>query len=227
LRKVYIVEDDENIRELCVYALKSSGFEAVGFENASDFFAELKTGSPDLAVLDIMLPEEDGLSILKRLRGSALHNRLPIIMLTAKGSEYDKVKALDMGADDYVTKPFGVTELISRINAVLRRSAYASVNADKGVLTYKNIVFDDERHVVMVDGDAVNFTYKEYELLRYLLINDGIVLSRDRLMEAVWGFDFEGESRTVDMHIKTLRQKLGAAGAHIKTVRNVGYKLGE
>ena len=222
MRKVFIVEDDADIREIVLYALRSAGFEAQGFEKAAQFWPTLEKSLPDLLLLDIMLPGEDGLSILKKLRGNSRTAALLVIMLTAKGSEFDKVKGLDLGADDYIAKPFGVMELISRVNALLRRSGY---HAD--TLTYQNIALDSARRTVLVEGESVNLTYKEYELLNYLLLNTGIVMSRDKILEAVWGWDFEGESRTLDMHIRTLRQKLGPAGEHIKTVRNVGYRLGE
>lgn len=227
MESIYIVEDDENIRELVIYALTSSGFHAVGFESGGAFLRELSAGNrlPSLVLLDIMLPGEDGLSILKKLRGNEGYASIPIIMLTAKSGEFDKVKGLDGGADDYVAKPFGVMELISRVNAVLRRSRATTQPNEKHA--YKNILLEHERHTVFVDNEMVALTYKEYELLRYLLLNVNLVLSRDKIMEAVWGYDFEGESRTVDMHIKTLRQKLGAAAKHIITVRNVGYKMGE
>ena len=222
MQKIYIVEDDADIREIVLYALRSAGFEAQGFERAAQFWPALEKSLPDLLLLDIMLPGEDGLSILKRLRGNTKTKTLPVIMLTAKGSEFDKVKGLDLGADDYIAKPFGVMELISRINALLRRTGHQT---DK--LSYQNIVLDSARRTVLVDGESVNLTYKEYELLYFLLLNAGIVMSREKILEAVWGWDFEGESRTLDMHIRMLRQKLGPAGEHIKTVRNVGYKLGE
>jgi len=224
--KIFMVEDDENIRELVIYALKSGGFDAVGFETGTDFFESMAkdTERPDLILLDIMLPGDDGLSILSKLRNNPQYKTLPVIMLTAKGGEYDKVKGLDMGADDYVSKPFGVTELISRINAVLRRSGTTDTTEK---LEYNGILLDNTRRTVSVDGEKIILTFKEYELLHYLLVNAGLVLGRDKIMEAVWGYDFEGESRTVDMHIKTLRRKLGAAGEHIKTIRNIGYVLGE
>lgn len=227
MKKIFLVEDDENIRELVIYALNSSNFEAVGFESGSIFFQQLSSCQepPNMVLLDIMLPEEDGLSILKKLRSNPRYKKLPVIMLTAKGSEFDKVKGLDMGADDYITKPFGVMELISRINAVLRRSGTLKNVNDE--YTYKGITLDIRKHVVTVDGKKITLTYKEYELLHYLLINVDIVMSRDKIMESVWGYDFEGESRTVDMHIKTLRQKLGTAGEYIKTIRGIGYKIGE
>ena len=172
-----------------------------------------------------MLPEENGISILKKIRNNENFKAVPVIMLTAKGSELDKVKGLDAGADDYVSKPFGVMELISRVNAVLRRYE-KSPNANKK-LAYKNLVLDNERHIVLVDGEDVRLTYKEYELLNYLLLNVDIVLSRDKILESVWGYDFTGETRTVDMHFKTLRKKLGDAGKYIKTIRSVGYRLGK
>lgn len=224
MKTVYIVEDDADIRELVIYALNSGGFEAKGFETGAVFFAEAEKKPPNLVLLDIMLPEDDGLSILKKLRGSNRFKATAVIMLTAKGSEFDKVKGLDMGADDYMAKPFGVTELISRINAVLRRSSAA---VSTGRIEYENISLDNERRIVFANGENIALTYKEYELLYYLLVNREIVLSRDRITEAVWGYGFEGESRTVDMHIKTLRQKLGASGGCIKTIRNIGYKIGE
>jgi len=227
LEKIFIVEDDENIRELVIYALTSSGFDVVGFECGDVFFDVINkcVDLPSLLLLDIMLPGEDGLSILKRLRNDHRYKTLPIIMLSAKNSEFDKVKGLDMGADDYIAKPFGVMELISRINAAIRRSGNASTSSNN--LRCLNISLDNKRHSVTVDDENINLTYKEFELLNYLMLNKEVVLSRDKIMESIWGYDFEGESRTVDMHIKTLRQKLGSAGEHIKTVRNVGYKIGE
>ncbi len=227
MNKVVIVEDDDDIRELVVYALEAGGFACEGFEDGGAFFAEIEKSQelPSMILLDIMLPGDDGLTILKRLRAHAAYSKIPVIMLTAKGSETDKVKGLNMGADDYIPKPFGVTELIARINAVLRRSGEKPERVAR--LTYKDVILDNERHVVKADGKDVVLTFREFELLHYLLLNVDIVLSRDKLMDAVWGYDYEGESRTVDMHIKTLRQKLGQAGSHIKTVRNVGYKIGE
>jgi len=224
--KVFIVEDEESIRELVIYALKSDGFEVDGLETGEDLFKRLVSDMPDIILLDIMLPGNDGLSLLRNIRANKKYKHIPVIMLTAKGSEYDKVKGLDLGADDYVTKPFGVTELISRIKAVLRRAAPPGGHNEQQLI-YKNIKLDEKKHTVFVDGGNTPLTFKEYELLRYLLINTDIVLSRDKITETVWGYDFEGESRTVDMHIKTLRRKLGAAGAHIKTVRGVGYRIGE
>ena len=221
MQKVFIVEDDENIREIVIYALVSSGFEANGFETGREFFVAIEAELPSLVLLDIMLPEDDGLTILKRLRNTPETKKLPIIMLTAKNSEYDKVKGLDQGADDYIAKPFGVMELISRVNAVLRRSG----NEPNIKIEVSALTLDHARRDVRVSGDPVKLTFKEYELLYYLMLNAGLVMSREKIMESVWGYDFEGESRTVDMHIKTLRQKLGVMGSLIKTIRNVGYKL--
>jgi len=231
---IWIVEDDEDIRELVLYALRSANFETSGFESGDAFFSMLhnkEAPSPDLLILDIMLPGDDGLFILKKLRQNPQNKALPIIMLTAKGSEHDKVKGLDLGADDYLSKPFGVMELLSRIKALLRRSnSSAASNPTAGNqpdISYKNIQMNHTRRVVTTGGSAIALTFKEYELLYCLLVNADIVLSRDKILLTVWGYDYEGESRTLDMHIKSLRQKLGTAGEHIKTVRNVGYKLGE
>lgn len=221
---IYIVEDDTNIREIESYALKTSGFEIEGFENGEDFFAAMKVKTPDLIILDVMLPNEDGLSILATLRADNATKHIPIMMVTAKTSEMDKVRGLDTGADDYITKPFGIMELVSRVKALLRRTGTVDKQTS---ISYGNVDLNIEKHCVTVDNQICELTYKEFELLRYLLENQGIVLSRDKIMERVWGFDYEGETRTVDMHIKTLRQKLGEAGSMIKTVRNVGYKVGE
>ena len=218
---IYIVEDDNNIQEIEEYALKSSGFEVKCFDNAISFQKEIKNELPDLILLDIMLPGEDGLSVLGKLRSNSRTKHLPVIMVTAKVSEIDTVKGLDLGADDYITKPFGVMELISRVKALLRR-----IQPDEeSVLSYKNLEIDVVRHVCLVNGVQIELTYKEYELLKLFMSNIGIVMSRDSIMNSVWGFDYVGESRTIDMHIKTLRKKLGDAGAYIITVRNVGYKL--
>ena len=221
MAKVFIVEDDENIREIVIYALSSAGFDAAGFETGGEFFFALETELPSLVLLDIMLPEDDGLTILKRLRNASKTEKLPVIMLTAKNNEYDKIKGLDMGADDYISKPFGVMELISRINAVLRRSGVGSSER----MEISGLTLEHARREVRAGGELIKLTYKEYELLYYLMLNAGLVLSREKIMQSVWGYDFEGESRTVDMHIKTLRQKLGPPGSLIKTVRNVGYRL--
>lgn len=219
---IYIVEDDVNIREIERYALKNSGYEVEEFETGTDFFKRLAQAAPSLILLDIMLPGEDGLDILTQIRGNKVTAGIPIIMVTAKTSELDKVKGLDLGADDYITKPFGVMELISRVKALLRRTHNAG---EESQLCYGDILLDNDKHAVSIGGKACELTFKEYELLKYLMINKGIVLSRDKIMDQVWGFEYAGESRTVDMHIKTLRQKLGASGSCIKTVRNVGYMI--
>ena len=221
---VFVVEDDTNIREIERYALKNSGYEVETFESGVELFQRLKEEIPSLILLDIMLPGESGLDILAKIRGTAETSRVPIIMVTAKTSELDKVKGLDLGADDYISKPFGVMELVSRVKALLRRSNPVQ---DEAQLMLGDIYIDNDRHAVLVGGKPCELTFKEFELLKYLIINRGIVLSRDKLMNQVWGFEYEGESRTVDMHIKTLRQKLGDAGHYIKTVRNVGYMIEE
>lgn len=218
---IYLVEDDESIRELVIYTLKSQGFEAKGFERPSLFWKELEKEHPSLLLLDVMLPEEDGISILKKLRVRPDTRKLPIIMLTARGSEYDTVIGLDSGADDYIPKPFRMMELISRIRALLRRSE------DHGAEEYQagNLYVCPARHVVTVDNKKINLTLKEYEVLCLLLKNSGTVLSRTQLLNQVWGYEFDGESRTVDVHIRTLRQKLETAGDLVETVRGVGYKI--
>ena len=216
---IYIVEDDRNIQEIELFALKNSGYQAVGFETAKEFYKALSTRLPELILLDIMLPDEDGMSILKRLRSRADTQKIPVILVTAKATEIDKVKGLDGGADDYITKPFGVMEMISRVKALLRRSG----GAGDGLLTCGSVTLDKEKRMVYVDGEPVELTYKEFELLRLLMKNHGIVISRDVIMERVWDSSFEGESRTIDVHVRTLRQKLGESGALIKTIRNVGY----
>jgi len=222
LSSIFIVEDDESIREIVIYALRSAGFEAFGYESGEELFVALDAKLPSLIILDIMLPKDDGLSILKRIRKMSNTKKLPVIMLTAKNSEFDKVKGLDTGADDYISKPFGVMELIARVNAVLRRGG--AEPEDK--LDVSGLSLDNARREVRVDNEIIRLTFKEYELLYFLMMNEGLVLSRDKILESVWGYDFEGESRTVDMHVKTLRKKLGVSGSLIKTVRNVGYKLG-
>ncbi|MCI6553062.1 MAG: response regulator transcription factor [Lachnospiraceae bacterium] len=216
---IYVVEDDKNIREIETFALKNTGYDIRDFECAGDFFLEMDVRKPDIILLDIMLPDEDGLEIVKRLRADGETRNIPIILVTAKTSEIDKVKGLDMGADDYMTKPFGVMELISRVKALLRRSQ----KGEEKVLHIGRVCLDKEKHQVTVDGSLCELTYKEYELLKLLMNNAGIVTPRDSILERIWGTDFEGESRTLDMHIKTLRQKLKEAGSMIKTVRNVGY----
>ena len=220
---IYLVEDDESIRELVVYTLKSQDLDAKGFEKPSLFWKELDKEMPSLILLDIMLPEEDGISILKKLRARPDTRKLPIIMLTAKGSEYDTVLGLDSGADDYIPKPFRMMELISRIKARLRRVE------DKGAEEYRmgNLYVCPSRYVVTVNQEPVSLTLKEYEMLCLLLKNSGIVLSRTQLLNQIWGYEFDGESRTVDVHIRTLHQKLGEAGDLIETVRGIGYKMGK
>jgi len=219
---IYIVEDDVNIREIECFSLKNAGYHIEDFSSAKDFFTRIKEKVPDLILLDIMLPDEDGLEIVRKLRKRAETKFVPIILVTAKTSEMDKVKGLDIGADDYLTKPFGVMELISRVKAMLRRTMQLS--EDK-LLTIGEIFLDDEKRMVYVNDEACELTYKEFELLKMLMKNTGIVLQREDIMVKIWGIDYEGESRTLDMHIKTLRQKLGDAGSRIKTVRNVGYRL--
>ncbi len=222
---IYIVEDDDNIRELEDYALRSGGFTAESFSGGSDFWAACRKEIPDLVLLDIMLPEEDGLQILRQLRANPATKLVPVIMVTAKTTELNVVKGLDLGADDYIPKPFGIMELLSRVKAVLRRSKRAP--EPDTVFSYGDILLDDKRRVVTAGGSVCELTYKEYELLKLLLRNQRLVLTREKILQSVWGYNFEGETRTVDMHIKTLRQKLGESGSLIKTVRNVGYKIGE
>lgn len=222
---IYIVEDDISIQEIESFALSNTGYQVESFGCAGDFFKAMERQLPELILLDVMLPDEDGLSIVKKLRASRETVLVPVIMVTAKTTELDKVKGLDIGADDYLTKPFGVMELISRVKAMLRRSGGDEKKENQ--LKAGGIVLDRERHTVTADGSAVELTYKEYELLKLLLTNAGIVTTREVILDRIWGTDFEGESRTLDMHIKTLRQKLGEAGCMIKTVRNVGYLLSE
>lgn len=219
---IYLVEDDDNIRELQSYALKNSGFDVRDFSSGEALADAMKQETPQLILLDIMLPGEDGLAILRRLRGDPVTAHIPVILVTAKTGEMDKVKGLDFGADDYIAKPFGVMELISRVKAVLRRAAPLE---HMELLRAGGVTLDCERREVLADGAPCALTYKEFELLRYFMENRGLALSRDQIMLKIWGYDFEGESRTVDMHVKTLRQKLGGQGALIKTIRNVGYKL--
>ena len=219
---IFVVEDDPNIRELVTYTLQSTGFDACGFENGSEFLKALGDGEkPELVLLDNKLPGEDGISILRKLRTRPDTRKIPVIMLTAKGTEYDVVMGLDSGADDYIPKPFRMMELISRIKARLRRAE------DKGAEEYRleNLYLCPGRHIVTVDQEPVNLTLKEYEMLLLLLKNSGTVLSRTQLLNQVWGYEFDGESRTVDVHIRTLRQKLGSAGELVETVRGVGYKI--
>lgn len=218
---IYLLEDDDSIREFVVYTLNGQGMEARGFTLPSAFWAAVAEQVPSLVLLDIMLPEEDGLSVLKKLRGDVRTAKLPIIMLTARGTEYDKVLGLDAGADDYVAKPFGMLELLSRIRALLRRTV-----KEPELLRCGTLAVDTGGHTVTAGGKEVFLTQKEFEVLCLLLKNRGQVLSRERLIEEVWGYAFTGESRTVDVHVRTLRQKLGDAGAYIETVRGYGYKIG-
>lgn len=218
---IYIVEDDESIREIETIALKNSNYMVYAFEKAKDFYRKLDEIVPDLVLLDIMLPDENGYDIVKKLRKNPATKRLPVIMVTAKSTEMDMIKGLDDGADDYIKKPFSVMELITRVKVLLRRTEGEEVKFH----VLDNIMMDHERHMVYVSEKPVELTFKEYELLRFLMTNQNVVLSRESIMRHVWGTDFEGESRTVDVHIKTLRQKLGEGGNHIRTVRNVGYVI--
>ena len=220
---IFCVEDDSNIRELVVYTLETTGFQARGFEEGKSFLEALALETPDLILMDIMLPGEDGISLLKRLKNSSKTRDIPVIMVTAKGAEYDKVKGLDLGADDYVTKPFGMMELVSRIKAVLRRSGAAKKKAEDIIVSGSLEI----KHEVKADGEVVGLTLKEYELLKRLMENPNIVMTRDSLLEEIWGYDFDGETRTVDVHIRTLRQKLGKCGERVETVRGVGYRISE
>ena len=223
---IFCVEDDSNIRELVVYTLETTGFKARGFEDGKEFLEALALETPELVLMDIMLPGEDGLELLGRLKSSPKTREIPVIMVTAKGAEYDKVKGLDLGADDYVTKPFGMMELVSRIKAVLRRTQKESQDP-QDVIRAGGIEINTRKHEVTADGEVVNLTLKEYELLKRLMKNRGIVMTRDCLLEDIWGYDFDGETRTVDVHVRTLRQKLGSCGEMIETVRGVGYRMSE
>ena len=216
---IYIVEDDLNIQEIELFALKNSGYQAVGFGTAKEFYKALEIRLPELILLDIMLPDEDGMEILRKLRCRTDTKKIPVILVTAKATEIDKVKGLDGGADDYISKPFGVMEMIARVKALLRRSG----GRDEQLLSCGCVELYSDRRQVTVGGNPVELTYKEFELLRLLMKNRGIVISRDVIMERVWDSSFEGETRTIDVHVRTLRQKLGEGGAVIKTVRNVGY----
>ena len=217
---IWCVEDDASIRDIELYALRSAGLEAEGFTDGAAFWQALQEEKPDLVVLDVMLPGVDGTELLRRMRASASLRRIPVIMATAKGAEYDRVQGLDSGADDYLVKPFSVMELASRVRAVLRRCKAPEEKS----LTCGGLTLNEQEHTVSVNGQRVELTYKEYELLRLFLTHPRTAFTRDKLMEQVWGTDFCGESRTVDMHIRTLRQKLGQEGTHIQTVRNVGYR---
>jgi len=220
---IYLLEDDKSIQDFVVYALRNSGLEVEGFSKPVDFRNAIAIKQPDLILLDIMLPEEDGLSILKKIREKPETKHLPVIMLTAKGTEYDKIVGLDSGADDYVAKPFGVMELISRIKALLRR---AGSEEKKNEYRIGGLYVCPAKHIVKVNGENVTLTLKEFEILCLLMENDGIVFTRDQIFGRIWGYDFDGENRTLDVHIRTLRQKLGEYGAVIETVRGIGYKIG-
>ncbi|MBR7132723.1 MAG: response regulator transcription factor [Clostridia bacterium] len=217
---IYILEDDDSIRKLVIYALRQTGFEAEGFEAPSQLYKAIGQKMPQLLLLDIMLPEEDGISVLSKLRNKSETRELPIIMLTAKSTEYDKVMGLDSGADDYIAKPFGTMELISRIKALLRRTA-----KNETIYRVGNLSVDEQKHIVLVESKEVILTLKEYEILLLMIKNQGTVFSRDTLLERIWGYEYDGESRTVDVHIKTLRTKLREAGELIETVRGFGYKI--
>ncbi len=220
---IYFLEDDNNIRNFVIYALKNTGLDAEGFDHPEKFWEAMKKHHPDLLLLDIMLPGEDGISILKKIRANSATKDMPVIMLTAKGTEYDKVLGLDSGADDYVAKPFGTMELVSRVKALLRRTGR---NNDPVEYVKGNLYLCPSKHLVKVDGSEVTLTFKEFELLCLMFQNEGIVLTRDEILSKIWGYEFDGENRTVDVHIRTLRSKLGKAGSLIKTVRGLGYKIG-
>ncbi len=221
---IWCVEDDASIRDIEIYALHSTGFEAQGFSNGTEFWDALQSQTPDLVILDVMLPGIDGVELLRKMKGTTAFAHIPVIMATAKGTEYDKIQSLDLGADDYLVKPFGVMEMVSRVKAVLRRCQPAE---SPSAFTYDDLVLDTDQHTVCIRNQRLNLTYKEYELLRLLLSNPGKAFSREALLCAIWKSDYLGESRTVDMHIRTLRQKLGDHSAMIETVRNVGYRLEE
>ena len=219
---IWCVEDDASIRDIEVYTLSSTGFEAKGFADADEFRAALNSEKPDLVLLDVMLPGEDGVSLLRFLRAEPETARIPVIMATAKGMEYDKIQSLDLGADDYLVKPFGMMEMVSRVKAVLRRCNPAPAQR---ILKMGGLSVNLDEHTVTADGERIALTYKEFELLRLFLSHPGVAYTRDQLFAAIWGEDYVGETRTVDMHIRTLRQKLGEYGKHIETVRGVGYRL--
>lgn len=219
---IWCIEDDDSIRDIEVYTLQSTGFKSQGFPDASSFKEALKKDKPDLIILDIMLPGEDGVTLLKYLKSKSATCEIPVIMATAKGMEYDKVKSLDIGADDYIVKPFGMMEMVSRVKAVLRR---CEAKKDHKLLKAGGLVLNVDKHVVTADGERIVLTFKEYELLRLFMSHPGIAFTRDQLFNDIWGMDYIGETRTVDMHIRTLRQKLGKFGSMIETVRNVGYRL--
>ena len=222
---IYCVEDEQNICELEVYTLQSVGLDAKGCSTGKELFEELENKLPQLILLDIMLPDEDGLNILRRLRSDERYAHIPVIMATAKGTEFDKVKGLDCGADDYIAKPFGMLEMVARIKAVLRRCEGRGVQQAVQTIKRDNLEVNLEEHKVIVDGEEVVLTLKEFELLKKFLLHSGIVFSRDKLLNDIWGYEFTGETRTVDVHIRTLRQKLGSAGDLVETIRGVGYRM--
>lgn len=223
---IYMLEDDSNIRELVIYALRASGYDAEGFEDSGPFWTAMDEALPQLIILDIMLPGEDGITVLKKLKANSSTADIPVIMATAKGAEYDKVLGLDMGADDYIAKPFGVMELLSRVRAVLRRTGNRKSVPSPNTYTYKDLTLDTSAHKVTANGQPVSLTLKEFQLLQLLLAHAGSVVGREQLLNEIWGYDYDGETRTVDVHVGTLRQKLGSCGSYIETVRGVGYKIG-
>ncbi len=223
---IYCVEDEANIQELIIYALKTAGYDAVGCYSASELEVKLHESIPELILLDIMLPEKDGLTILRELRQNTQTKKVPVILITAKSSEFDKIKGLDLGADDYITKPIPVMEMISRIKAVLRRSE-GSVSTEGEEISIGSIKLNKKRRTVTVQNNDITLSFREFELLQYFMQNQGLVFTRDNLLTTVWGYEYSGESRTVDVHIRTLRQKIGDDGTLIQTVRNVGYKMGD
>ncbi|MCI2049459.1 MAG: response regulator transcription factor [Lachnospiraceae bacterium] len=223
MAQIYVLEDDVNIQEIEMYALTASSFSVRAFSTAAAFREALHERKPDLLVLDLMLPDADGYDIVQEMRSDPSYSKIPILMVTARGSEMDKVRGLDLGADDYLAKPFGIMELISRVKAILRRTSPA--DSDSGLCRAGSILMDDEKHEVRVDGRPVELTFKEYSLLKLLMDNAGRVQTREEILDKVWNTDFAGESRTLDMHIRSLRKKLGNAGAQIRTLRNVGYIL--
>ena len=219
---IWCVEDDPSIRDIEVYALSSTGFEARGFEDGDSFWDALQSGKPELVVLDVMLPGRDGVTLLKQMKANEAFSDIPVIMATARGTEYDKIQSLDLGADDYLVKPFGIMEMVSRVKAVLRR---CKRTASSNLLKLEGLVLNPDEHTVSVDGERIALTYKEYELLHLFLTQPGIAFTREQLLSSVWNTEYLGETRTVDMHIRTLRQKLGPYSHIIETVRNVGYRL--
>lgn len=220
---IYLLEDDDNIRNFVIYALNNSGLDAKGFDLPSAFWRGMKEAKPDMAILDIMLPEEDGISVMKKLRENPKTKDMPIMMLTAKSTEYDKVLGLDGGADDYVTKPFGTMEFIARVKALLRRTEHTNSTGEYHI---GPLYLNPAKHIIQVNGKDVVLTLKEFQLLCYLIENKGGVMSRDQILQDIWGYEFDGENRTVDVHIRTLRSKLGEAGNLVETVRGIGYRIG-